>query len=153
MKVCFSCKTEKSESEFKKGNILMKSCYPCRLAYMQNKNKENNKNKYIVCKTCNEKKPEESFKTVYKVFNNCYECRVNYIRTMKQKNESKIDNCEPFMNEINNYYLLQYKLLRTGLDGTSCGRLLPTMDWTKYNEYDTEIRKIEQKYNFIKKCI
>ena len=73
----------------------MKSCYPCRLAYMQNKNKENNENnenKYIVCKTCNEKKVKESFKKDDKIFDNCYECRVKYIKTMKQKMKHKQPN-------------------------------------------------------------
>ena len=141
------------KSEFKKGNILMKSCYPCRLAYMQNKNKENNENnenKYIVCKTCNEKKVKESFKKDDKIFDNCYECRVKYIKTMKQKNETQTDKCHPLMNEFNNYYLLRYKLLRISLNGSSFGRVLPSMDWIKYSEYDVEIKQIERKYDFIK---
>ena len=84
MNVCFSCKNEKNESEFKKGNAI-----PARLSYMHNKN--------------------------------------------KNKNESQIDECEPFMNEINNYHLLQYKLLRISLDGSSYGKTLESMNWVKYS--------------------
>ena len=148
MKFCFSCKLEKNESEFKKGNVMMKSCYNCRLSYMQNKNNSSKENKTIICKTCHERKGEESFKKDNKIFDNCYDCRVEFIKKVKHKNDIKIDNS--FMNEVDNYYLLRYKLLRINLDGTSCGRLLPTMNWLKYREYDDEIRKIESKYDFIK---
>ena len=106
MKVCLSCKNNKKESEFKKGNAILKSCYSCRLSYMQNKN--------------------------------------------KNKIETPIDDCELFMNEIDNYYLLQYKVLRSDLDHRAWGRELPGRDWIKYNEYNNEIRNVEQKYKYIK---
>ena len=64
MKFCFSCKLEKNESEFKKGNVMMKSCYNCRLSYMQNKNNSSKENKTIICKTCHKRNGEESFKKI-----------------------------------------------------------------------------------------
>ena len=53
--------------------------------------------------------------------------------------------------EINNYHLLQYKLLRISLDGSSYGKTLESMNWVKYSQYNDEIKNVERKCDFIKK--